>query len=460
MVRIGQPRNQVLFGGPGTGKSLMLKRLAYSAVRKDPNIPIPRPVFGIYINCLRELGLLNSVCDNAQIEGVRSSIPDVDERLDAFANHYVCLTMAWAVCKELAESESSIDPAGAWAKSVASRLRQLFGLKTQKSGSLTDLLDAVSKRRASFRLRVANQTMFDGDLVGDCTFRDIAVFVDELGRIVVEELSALHARDWYGYILLDQYDSLSTSMQVRLNLLLRRGRESFVKVAVRPYALYSLKCADGGELTPGDDFDSIYVEYPPDEEGDYEKLLDKITSKMMKSSEGVSQLLSGGISESGIAQGRGFGFPILCRLSCGLVRNFLELCGLAVNAAQAERRDWATDGFRQSDLAAATMILARRELERLGSVKGMAGQPVRLLVDGLCRRFKRRGTPGTNLEVSIRSGTLFEPAFSSELDRVLRKAFECGGIKFASAQDASLFTLPLRFFVNPILFVRHEMPLD
>jgi len=455
MVPLAQPRNQVLYGGPGTGKSIVLKRLAYSAVRKNSNIPGPHPFFGVYVNCQRELAFLNPVCDATQSERVRSHIPNIEERMHAFMSHYISLTMACLVCREITEGEDFSGQKEEWAARLASGIAELCGLGVAYRGGLANLQADLDKKRASLRAHVANQTMFSEDVGDTCTLRDVAVFSEGLAQIISEHLKEFENGNWKIYFLLDQYDSFQEVTQRALNCLLRRGASFQVKASVRPYALYTLDCPDGTQLTPGDDFDTVYLAHTSEKEDDYATLMDEITAKMMRTLTGISCILEMTKPEPTSKTD----FRTLCRLSGGLTRNFLELCALAVDFAQKEDVDWQHQGFSESFLTSATVILARRELERVSCIKGLPGPQVRWLVDGLCRRLRREGGTTLSPQIRVRTGMLFENELSAELTRVLKKAFEHGALRFISVKDCSLLTLPMQFVVNPVFFPRYNMPI-
>jgi hypothetical protein len=294
---------------------------------------------------------------------------------------------------------------------------------------------------------------------GECELRGLTAFVGALSEIATDAFSSRTGEDWEFYLLLDQYDSLNDVLQKALNDLLSRGNCFFAKAAVRPYALNTLERAEGPDLVPNEDFVPVYIEYPVGQEKEYADLLESLTSRMMGSDTGIRPVLDMTRRDGATTNRPSYAdFPTLSHLSCGLIRNFLDLCAVAVDSAAKQGYEWRKTGFLDSDLSSAAVILSRRELERVSSVKGLLGQPVRQLVEGLCRRLKSPAMAGSRGEIVIRTD-LFK-ALPNEISHALRKAFENGAIRYAAESDASLFTVPSRFIVNPIFFPRFGIAVE
>jgi hypothetical protein len=450
---VEQPRNQIIFGGPGAGKSILLRSLAYSTSKRVFADASNHRPFGVYINCRAELECLNNVHDTAQSGGVVERIPDVGSRCQSFVQHFISITVAWAVSKELIEISPSSEGDSALLDDIVTEVGRLC--RTDDARTLPEIAGALRARRTRMRTHMAHQTMFTDAVLQECSIQETGSFIDNLLRLTSDYLEHLGLDEPRVFLLLDHFECFREPLQQTMNVLMRRGNPFVVKAAVRPFSLWTTRCLGDLRLSPNEDFYPVYVEYSPEKFGQYLDLLDTIILKLMGNAEGARSLLGRTVGkENPIISSEFAEFPVLAKLSSGLVGNFIELLGLAVHFTNQDGHDWRQNGLRLEDLGGAATKLSRDELDRVASIEGVSGEPVRTLVEDLCALLKPIGKADV---FEINGSMLPGMQLSGESSRILRLGFQHGALKFIADSDASLFELPDQFAVNPVFFPRFSI---
>lgn len=321
-------------------------------------------------------------------------------------------------------------------------------LKTKAAGAdLPALFLELDSMRQLIRARVADLSVFEPDLIERCVIRDPVTYAEVLADLIT---TGLDAPTWSSpvFLLLDHYDSFDNAMQNFFNPLITRREHFFIKVAVRPFGL------ELGDLVVGDDFTDHLVEYPPERSDDYERLLVGVTARFCPGVP-IRDFLDSPRPGRLPASSKYCSFAAFSRLSSGSIRTFFDLCALAVDAATRDERDWRATGFQQSDLHEAAVSLARRELAAIAAVRDVPGEKVRRLIEGLCRELAKAPRQQADVDFEVHEGRLLATELPDELQRVLRKAFQHGALRFAAGSDASPVSLPARFELSRVFLPRY-----
>jgi hypothetical protein len=424
--QVRRPQHQVLYGGSGTGKTMLLRRLSWPAMLREPNFLDGQHFAAFYID-MRELEDLSSLYPQATPSGTAAA-----ERLSVY---FGTIHLVHSIADTLLKVRERVPPEAYHAMEDALIFTAHSVLPSAEHDwqSVVDLNEWLELAKAEFISRVADPIALLSAL-GE----SVSVAAPEQTlRLFSMRVRKTDPSLRMG-ILLDQYEMLPVECQRYFNPLLKRENANafFTIVASRPFSFNA--AVAGGFVRPGEDFDLTVVEHIlPEDSAQYIGLLTSIWSRIRPAHPPIDDLLSGGLD-------------YLATLSSRSIRRFLELC--RVSGALASQPEEPIPVETQENAATVISRAFRDE------VKFASGIPQGVLWDLVLMIGKatpERSEPSPSslpAQVHLRSSDLFgTETFSPAVLAVLSKAFEEGVLQFFSREDGSSFTIPERFCLAPIV---------
>jgi len=301
-------RHELLVGGRGSGKTIFLKFLSHR-VQRLANLNLPVAVY----------------CDlrTLQDEFVDPAPLGQTHWRDFVA--YVSLFLireASAVFQQCVEDGLLDSPGNDFASGEWEPLREC-GLSFESYASLAESSD----RLMSSVRRTIRQGAFD-DLVGiPADFR----VLNQICSVATRRLTDPSLPKTV-FLLLDQYDDLSTEQQRASNLLFRNPtpRGYHLKVGVRPPGLRTRDTLVGGQLRTDNDYYAVQLEFQDGKTEPYHALLRAVSTKRLrfwKTKTGI------GDASEDVTHYLGDWFDTFVETSSGIVHQFMLLCEEAFGAA-------------------------------------------------------------------------------------------------------------------------------
>lgn len=455
-AELHEPRNQVVFGHYGSGKSIALQRLRGSAMDREPRFLNTLPFFGVYINLL-EIVFLDSVSVLASAESIRKHWPDGSDKVAMNKERFIALTIAEATVKELLDSstergfgilQNPLD--------LSSEIAKTLGLDLKNEVGLQALYDVLSRERAKIKAAAATTEIFSSN-TGIINLQQTA---QQLASVVGGSNVFSHYPNGIAvFLLIDQMEAVSDETKQIINLLLRRENSFYTKVAARVHG-HTKKCA--ANITPlkvGDDVYPLFIGYTLDTEEEFARIASAVANNMLRAhgdKRGIADLLafSKDVTQNSLYSSSPpvyAGLETLITLASGSVRQFLEMCSLAVRCTITRPKlDISVSPIPEECQTQAAIKLARQELERVSTSDADWGPRVRSLVDKLFREAKGAVTPIAKI-FRIETENLFpEEALHEDVKRVIHAGFELDAFRYAAIADTTFGDLPECFGVAPI----------
>jgi len=427
-VRI--PNTQILIGGWGTGKSALLKRMAWEAMEIERSYLPHSEFIGIYINLFR-LAYLNTVLEFTQGTEVPAQTALNNAAIN-FASHVGGLHLAVILCKTAME----VTKAGRyqWKEFEEPLLRSLKACfrNCYLATNVSDAIQIIGDQLDDVRGKITGPAVFSlpNSITGDniVNISHVATILTEAIRDAVAKTSIPVC------FLLDQFDCLEPVIQDAFAPMLHRENNFYTIIAIRPFTFDPR----GTYLTPTDDYSSTCIEYFQSEQSEYKEFVEKLGDKLLHSHDmrvvgGFRSLLDAATEfESPRERCSYFGFDCLCDLASGSLRKFLDICSECVTFAETTGEQWVQQGFSAQTQHQAVKNIAERERERISDVPGLREGKLWELAKYLAHnieQLKEKEPSGISTPLSISGIPNGRIENNRDLSLLLRKAFKHGAIQ-------------------------------
>src|SRR3982751_17568 len=427
--KLRKPANQLLCGCAGAGKTMLLKRVSWPAMIREPAFGPSGEFLAFYCD-VRELEILEPLFDE-----------NLKGQMRAFLEPraHAALLATVHLLHSIAENLRDV-PYDAKPQMYTSLLEALLDtvrltlcdLVPPQVNSLDEALPCLGLMKARLITSIGTPTaarhLFPAGIP--------AVSPEHAMRAFVNSIIGLRTAPPIG-LLLDQYDSLPRGCQSILTPLLKRENRPrlFTVVACRPFSFDA--SLSPYELQAGEDFSITVAEYFPHDRVLYEDLLSGIWARMKPDGPSPERILQGGLR-------------YFAELSSRSVRRFLELCEDS-GALRSLPNDYI--GRREQEAAAKNVAETYRD-----QLKGASEVDLGSLWDLVLRiaqKANSKSTGGANRVPStielVASDIFAYDSLSPEGIKLVRKAFEEGAIQFSVPADGCHLSLPSRFSMAPIL---------
>jgi hypothetical protein len=442
------PRNQVLYGGFGSGKSMLLKRLQAAAMARQPAFD-SKPFVGVYINLILEFSFVDALMKLARGSVVQRRWPDAPDRAASIAENFLSMTVGQAVLWELNEARSR-EVFGELTREseIVREYTKLYDLSLPANAKLLDVMDALRRAREELRAESSSAKVFNTRAADTEQTVALSSVADAVSSLVALPRFFQHFPEGLPlFLLFDQLEGMSAEVHTMLLPLLRRGNRYTTKCATRLYGFVPGKVSEN-PLVAYDDYFPVHVGHTSDSSNDFARLAVSVADRMVRSvtpSLSTSQLFGDRSMPADGRAAQGYaGLKDLLWLSSGSIRMFLELCSHAVMCAASGSRSWWIDGVPVHCQEQAARVWAKRERDKLSSSNEVTGPQVVTFIDNLLREA-RKTQEGLPQQYSIEDDLWGPDSMSPRVKEMLRAAFQFDAVRFVSQSDASLFDLPSRF---------------
>lgn len=452
-----EPRNQVVFGHYGSGKSIALQRLRGSAMARKPRFLNANPFFGIYTNLL-DTTFLDSLATIATADRITRRWPEAGIAVANAKERFLAFSIAEATVEDLLDAHGrdgfgTIQNKSAMAMGIA----RAVGIDTTPSPSLEDLRTALSNARGEIKKSASTMEIFTAPGVVPGKATRLQPALQQLAAIVsARETFSLFPEGVTVFFLIDQLESVSEETKRLVNLALRRENPFFAKVAVRVHG-HSRECDGMAPLKLGDDVFPVFIGHTLDTEPEFARVATAVANNMLRhngDTRNIKELLTPDTAMEGESQketASGYvGLDAFAVLASGSMRLFLEMCSLAVRCVTVRPEiDLVSMPIPEDCQTQAAIKLARQELERVTTSDPDRGPRVRALVDRLLREAQKQQS---NLPRVFKiTGDLFpEDALGKDVKDVVRAGFTLDAFRYATIGDATFEDLPESFGVASV----------
>jgi hypothetical protein len=417
--RVRVPRTQIIYGSKGSGKTMVLLNLSWSARRAQASTS-PDRVAAFYID-MRDLEGLNAFYTEGLFELDVASRQAADKVTHLVAGMVFLSAIALAL-KEVGPADHESATACAAFSDTVREFWPQFG----SAASFDDVAAAVLQRKATLISDLGTSGALDALLQGTKQ----APTIETVCRAFADKLRDAGLE--FG-LLLDQYEALQPECQTIFNSLLRREnhRHFFVVIGSTPFSV-TLRLP-AGSLRPGQDFVPHIAEYMPDEHDGYRRLLIEICQRLLPHGVSIDDLLESGID-------------YFAHLSSRSVRRFLELCETAGAFASSPVRI----GTASQIGAGRQVALMFRDQLKVSPV-GRKGALWELILQ-ICSKAASRERSRVPSTIRVTTDELYGLEYlSGDATSLVRKGFEEGAFLFKDATDSSSLSLPDMFLLAPII---------
>jgi hypothetical protein len=425
--QLRQPGHQLIYGGKGTGKTMLMRRLSWPAMLREPAF-FEDTEFVAFFCDLRGLDPLASLFRDEEY-------PDLDYKTRIKVASLCATALAIeSIAQDLADAAGFSDHAyyDALAAGIAEAANEILGIAIDKiqqprPQSIGEVLVAARRVRDELTNAITDpeelQKWIPNALRSQSLEQTLRFF-----RHRVQD-HGLNVRIGF---LFDQYEFMPSACQSIVDPLLRRQclSEFFTLVAARPY---SFGIDPRTVKIPREDYHLTIVEYLPDQFDSYKKVIAAIWLRL--NNENIETRLEGGVD-------------YLAQLSSRSIRLFLSLSRrakeLSDGSGEIARSAQEAAGIEDSNVV--------RDL--LAGIDGIPADSLTRLLDAMRKRAQglgivsRRDLPG---QIEFESDDLALHFMEAPAVTLLRKAFEDGIFQFTTRTDASAITLPKRCSIAPIL---------
>jgi hypothetical protein len=428
--RLRKPANQLLCGCAGAGKTMLLKRISWPAMIREPAFSSSGEFIAFYCD-VRELEILEPLFDDSLKGQMKAFLePRVHAALLATVH------LLHSIAENLRDAPSAAQPQmyAALLEALLNTVKfSLYSLSPPRIDSIDAALSYLGLMKArlitSIGTPTAARSLFPEGIS--------AVSPEHTMRAFVSSITGLRTVPPIG-LLLDQYDSLPRECQSILNPVLKRENRPrlFAVVACRPFS-FDASLSPNLALQTGEDFSITVAEYFPPDRDRYEILLSDIWARMRPEGPSPERILQGGLR-------------YFAELSSRSIRRFLELCE-GCGALRARPSDYIVR--RDQESAAKTVAEIYRDQLKNASLVDLGSLWDLVLRIAQKANGKTAGgavrVPST-LEL-VASDLFAADSISAAGMRLIKKAFEEGAAQFTSQADGRHLSLPSRFSLAPIL---------
>lgn len=438
----------IIFGGRGSGKTMILKSLtadtAVTRTGKNSFKESGLDFFGIYLKLTRGCFTTSGESVVEQLGMNKARIVFVDDFNLKVARVIIeCLQRYNNLSPPLILLDSKTERlvAEALAQEVDPRILQGEITPPNDFESLIKLIDTQLRQIEGYvgSVIMGKQQDYPGH------FTSIESFLANVCKCIIEKIPDLNESKIY--FLFDEFENLTPMQQEVLNTLVKLDLPYFsIKIASKFEGMYTYKTLLGQPLEDGDDYHSIEIDYDLRDDVEfatYQKLLSKIAEKLLRAElfkhASISDLLNVPIESEfsedeiqaellEILRKLGFGqsvsesekskhlkhlrtaiifrllhkhrktkgkkyagFDVFTYLSSGIIRYFLNLCGMAFYYAEDEGID-IRDGKPIPELCQtrAAYTVSEAYLEKIGKKLEHHGRVMQQFVMDLGDIFRER----------------------------------------------------------------------
>jgi len=426
-------KHKLLYGGWGTGKTILLKRLSWPAMLLESAYLNNQEFIAFYVD-LREMEILNSIF----LKEIFYSDESIRQYKSDLAIYFSSIFMLQAILTEIIKATNIIEANNIFFYPQLKIVREAFlnvinrilTPITSKKFSKIEAIDSFLSKEITDIISTISNPMILIDKI-----KKIPVFSspDQIFKLFSLELKK---KNKYKIgLLLDQYECLHADFQVVFNGLMQRMDSIyyFTIIACRPYKIIPFTLS-GATITPIDSYDFLITEYFDYDSKEYKKLLSQIFSRLRKDNINIENILEGGLDY----------FTILSSRS---IRLFLNLCD---SAGCFEKK--LISRALQEDTAKKVSGEFRDELKYLA---GVPKESLWKLILDITKNYKSSDA-GSFVEypqvINITSKDLFGLESLTEKGKILlKKGFESGAFQFVNQKESSSLSIPEKFLIAPII---------
>jgi hypothetical protein len=455
-AELHKPKNQVVFGHYGSGKSIALQRLRGSAMARKPRFATDMPFLGIYLNLL-QVAFLDSVAKLGRDPTIRSRWPDVEDRALRIKEHYLALSLVQSAAAELDEIDKT--PGFGQLSNVREVARQLattVGYDPHKVSTFRALSEAAARDRFQIKKLAGSAAVF-ASVYAELEGTNLQLLGHQIAEIISAPRVFREFRDGVPtYFLIDQVEAVANETKQILNLLSRRENPFFTKTAARVHG-HITTCQNSDPLKVGDDVFPVFAGFTLEETADFVRIATAVGDNMLRAhgdSRAMEDLLAGSRRHAS-RNSPGIETPIyagaqgLATLASGSMRAFFEMCSLALRCASGSDINLARHPITVECQTQAAISMARQELERLSTSDSANGPKVRAIIEQIFRDVRRRRELMPS-RVNL-TGDLFpDDALGEDLKQVVRAGFELDAFRYLSIQDTTYGEIPEAFGITPV----------
>jgi len=467
---VRDPENRLLLGGVGTGKSIVLKRLSWPAMTREPAFLPHRGFFGLYVD-VRPLDCLDPLFDSVPSPDKKPALPPLATRLVEYAAGLLLIQSVLATLADTRPSSPTLYlDVNHVRLAVLDALGHLLPSPTPELSWTSSPEPLLQRELSRIRLMIS-QNSYDNDATFLLTTPTLLATAHAITATVRSSLP----RNWKVLLLIDQYESIHPTARYLLNVLLRRvNKASFTTIiASRPFAFYPH--SPSGDLIPTEDFLVSLVEYLPHDRTERQRYLDllrDIVEKLLPQAPSISikrllpvrpplssqqrddcrQILRLSHDEGQLLDTY-FGFANIAALSSGSIRAFFSICRECILALTSDDPPW----HQGIPPAAQIRGVARSSQSELARVRALSCQPkgsilaaARLIADKTRRSTAESSAVHIPERIRFVADDLFSLDPQDSQSELLTRAFQDSVFQFCFPTDAG-FLLPQQWRLQALL---------
>ncbi|MEW6104113.1 MAG: hypothetical protein AB1630_09955 [bacterium] len=456
---VREPVNHIIYGAPGTGKSMILKRLSSESMFYKEDYLEGQKYIGVYLHISKVSNIFHPIFPHLKKEGSNKKEEDIFWFQRLFG-HYLCIkildkiiNILELICKG---DEIKMDK---FAEGIT------IGLN-EKYRSLQDIKDFCRRQEHAIEQGIP---YFAISVHEHKPLFEISSFLDRVSSEIIKVYKSIFGEDIYVYLLFDESSATSIECQKVINIILQRGYPYRTKLAVRPYEWETLNVLDGPSLEIDSDFKLLSVEYLNKNEDKYKELLKDMANKMImtraieEKKEGWSDF-SGGIEYLlNDIEGDYSGFDKICKVSSGSILRLLLLCSEMFSVADEE--NVFSNGICPIRHQIQDKVIKRYSKEQVfWNIKRIEkGEGIKKLCQALLKKIKEENFKGSLIKIgsSQTQQVLFEDEFLEDgVGEKLKPAFTHGFFRFLDKNSDNFWRVPSSFNINKVLFPQDELGLE
>ena len=329
------PKNRVLWGGWGTGKSVILKRISWQAMSRAPQFN-GDPFVGVYMN-LADFDPLNAAlifrCGYEAFSGRVAAWAEAPhgelERYSNFAKYIIALHLAANTCEVVLANATN----GVGARHLCERVKWIF----PDVDMSTNMVDVLRDEATRVNLQIGRPE-FSKTCTQLAKVPDLRSIAAALAEGICADLGQSCGKVGF---LFDQFDQLEPPIQELFIPMLKRENPFFTVVATRPFGV-SPDLISKYSIGQGNDFWITFVEYLPGEEDSFLELVEVAGNRLLECHKieiegGLRALLDTNIRKE-TSDGLPVGLERLARLAFPSVRRFFDICSYCWAERSAEKK--------------------------------------------------------------------------------------------------------------------------
>lgn len=450
---VREPINHIIYGAPGTGKSMLLKRLSSESMLYKEDYLKGQKFIGIYLQISKVSNIFHPIF--AHLKGGKNKEEEKFWLQKLFA-HYLCIKVLDKivdVLEKICEKEGK--GKDGFVKAITIELNE-------KYISLQDIKDFCRKQEQAIEQSIPYLATSAHEYK---PLFEIRSFLDRITSEIIKVYKSVFGEDIHIYLLFDESSATPIECQEVINITLQRGYPYRTKLAVRPYEWEALNALDGPSLEIDSDFKLLQVEYLNKDEDAYRKLLKDMANKMI-AVRAINEEKEGWSKDLGIEyllndiKGEYSGFDKICKVSSGSILGFLLLCSKMFVVADEEGE--FSNGICPILHEIQDKVVKRYSKEQLFYIERIKkGEEIQNLCRALLKKIKEaEGFKGNliKIESSQAQQSLFEDEFLEKgMGKGLKSAFTYGFFRFLDKNSGNFWRVPSTFSINRVLFPRENI---